>query len=118
MAIDTDQNHYVPQLRPIYFTSLKSVKNEELVSIEFKGAFMNLLEGLALPVPTRPDILVFMGRLQRHAGAAGHRLDRHQQASEVKCGATPSRSHAPEWSINYPPGAVHRMLTVASRSGR
>eukprot|EP00972_Heterocapsa_arctica_P016411 2420894-Heterocapsa_arctica.AAC.1 len=70
MAIDTDQNHCVPQLRLIYFTSLNNVKNEELVSIEFKGAFMNLLDGLALLVPTRLDILVFMGRPQRHAGAA------------------------------------------------
>eukprot|EP00972_Heterocapsa_arctica_P063924 9431858-Heterocapsa_arctica.AAC.1 len=59
-----------------------------------------------------------MGRQQRHAGAASHRLDRHQRASEVKCGATSSRSHAPEWSMNSPPGEVYRRLTVASRSGR
>jgi hypothetical protein len=76
MAIDTDQNHDVPQLRQIDFTALKNMNNEELDSIEFQGAFMNLLGVL-----TRPDIIVFMGRLQRY-GATGHRLDRHQPASE------------------------------------
>jgi hypothetical protein len=32
MAIDMDQNYHVPQLRPTYFTALKSMKNEESAS--------------------------------------------------------------------------------------
>eukprot|EP00972_Heterocapsa_arctica_P059339 8749515-Heterocapsa_arctica.AAC.1 len=64
-----DQNHYAPQLRPTDFTALKNMKNEELVDIEFQGALRSMLGGLAWLVPTRPDILVLVGRRQRHGQA-------------------------------------------------
>ena len=62
------QDHYVTQLRPIEVTQIKHLSPEAEVVVSYVRAFQSLLGGLAWLTLTRPDIVVFVGRLQRCGG--------------------------------------------------
>ena len=68
-AITCSQDHYVKQLRPIDVATIRDLPPSAPVSAALHGLFTSLLGAIAWLVLTRPDVIVYVGKLQRAAKA-------------------------------------------------